>query len=698
MTQEPDGLRVGVDIGGTFTDLVAVEAGGDVRLHKLSTTPADFARAVLDGVAALDVTGARRLDEVIHGTTVATNAILERKGARIGLITTRGFRDVLEIRRLRMPDTYNLLWEKPKPLVDRYLRLEVDERISARGEIVRPLDVETARVAIRRLVGHGVESIAVCLLNAYANSAHERRIGELLRALAPDCAVSLSSEVLPEVREYERTSTTVINAYLMPVVGQYLRRLDDRLRSFGLGGPLLIMQSNGGVMPVAAAMARPIHIVESGPAAGVIAGLHLANRLGIPNAITFDMGGTTAKASIVENGRLSQTAEYEVGGGVSETSRLIRGGGYALRTPVVDIAEVGAGGGSLVGVDAGGALAVGPASAGAVPGPVAYGLGGTQPTVTDANLLLGYLNPVALVGGALQLDRAKAAASFAASVAAPLGLDLLRAAHGVHLVANARMIRAVRAVSVERGRDPRDYVLIAFGGSGPVHAAEMARMLDIRRVVVPPAPGLFSAFGLLEARVEHHFVRSFFAETGTLDLAALNAVRAGLEAEARALLAGEGYPGERAALQWSADLRYTGQSFELTVPLPAGELARSQVAASVDAFGAEHERTYGHRTDGVAVDLVNLRLLARGIADERPSGYRAPTRPAARHAATRPAYFGPDVGLRDTPVVGRSDLTAEPRPGPLIVEEYDATTVVPPGCAAWRDAWNNIVVEIGGAR
>jgi N-methylhydantoinase A len=524
MIDSGPGYRIGIDIGGTFTDLVLLAQDGSVSTRKLPTSPTHHGRVVVDGLASL-LDAQRltpdRLGEIVHGTTVATNAVLEGKGARTGLLTTRGFRDVLEIRRIRSPELYNLQYEKPAPLVPRRHRLEVDERINHLGQVVRELDLAQAEQVLTQLAEAGIESLAICFLNAYANADHEQRVGELARRVSATWDISLSSDVLPEIREYERTSTTVINAYLKPVIRRYLQGVRDELDTAGVQAPLLIMQSNGGIMSVAAAQERPVHIIESGPAAGVIAAAFLARRLGVPNVLTFDMGGTTAKASIIENGQLSQTPEYEVGGGISLTSRLIKGGGYALRVPVIDIAEVGAGGGSIVWLDPGGALQVGPHSAGAVPGPVCYQTGGTEPTVTDANVALGYLNPEHLVGGDLPLDAEAACRAVHDRVAQPLGLTLDEAAYGIHLVANSNMLRAVRAVSSQRGRDPRGYALFAFGGNGPVHAVELARALGLVRVLVPVAPGLFSAFGLLFADVEHHYVRTCFRRTDDLDPADL---------------------------------------------------------------------------------------------------------------------------------------------------------------------------------
>jgi N-methylhydantoinase A len=501
------GFRVGVDIGGTFTDIVFLDTHGRLHIKKVASSADDYARAIVDGLREVfEETGLRGADvaELLHGTTVASNALLELRGARTGLITTRGFRDVLEIRHLRMPRLYDLTWQKPPTLVERRLRLEVDERIDAHGQIQRPLADADVERALDRLLAQEIEGLAVCLLNAYANPVHEERIKAIVQRRAPNLPLCISSEVLPEIKEYERTSTTVINTYVLPIVGRYLATLRTGLDAIGVRAPLLIMQSNGGLMTADAAAVRPMHIIESGPAAGVVGAQALAHRIGLGKLVTFDMGGTTAKASLVEDGAISRATEYQVGGGIMHGSRLLTGAGYLLRVPAIDLAEVGAGGGSIVWIDAGGALQVGPRSAGASPGPLCYDLGGTEPTVTDANVILGYLNPAALAGGAVKLNARLAHELFQNRIAARMGMSLEEAAHGAHLIAASNMMRAIKAVSSERGRDPREYVLFAFGGNGPLFAAGMARALEMSRVVVPPAPGLFSAFGLLYSEVEHH--------------------------------------------------------------------------------------------------------------------------------------------------------------------------------------------------
>jgi N-methylhydantoinase A len=688
-----ESYRLGADVGGTFTDLVLIEQGGRVSTRKVASSPDDFGRAIVEGIRPL--LRERRLQpeamrDLVHGTTVATNAILEHKGPRVGLLTTRGFRDVLELRRLRMPRLYELSWDKPEPLVAREHRLEVDERMDAAGRVLVPLDTQQAVAAAERLVGMGVESIAVVLLHAYANPANERAIGELIRARWATLDVSLSSEVLPAIREYERTSTTVINAYVRPVVRRYLGSLRRQLDAEGIAAPLLIMQSNGGVMSHEAAAAKPAYIIESGPAAGVIAAVGLARRLGLDNVITFDMGGTTAKASLIEQGAPDFTAEFEVGAGISLASRLITGGGYALNLPVIDVAEVGAGGGSIIWIDAGGAPRIGPRSAGAVPGPVCYGQGGAEPTMTDANVTLGYLNPAALLDGAMPIDAEAARRALRQRVAEPLGLDLLEAAHGAHALANASMIRAVKAVSTHRGRDPREFTLVAFGGSGPVHVAGMARELEIGRVIVPPSPGLFSAVGLLMADLEHHAVRTFMRPTEALGSDELGAALDDLERRGRREL---GLDGDRDGLvveRW-VEMRYVGQSYELPIVVPAGRLGSAITRELDEAFGREHERSYGHRVRN-RTEIVNLRVVCRA---PRPAAAPSQGTPgsALERPPTRPAYFGPEFGLLETAVLRREHLSSMPTPGPLIVEEYDATAVVPPDWSATRDPSGNLVLE-----
>lgn len=693
MATETGGWRLGVDVGGTFTDLVLLSPDGHASTRKVLSTTADYAEAILQGarelIAAAGIS-AGGVAEIIHGTTVATNAIVERRGAKTGLITTEGFRDLLEIGRIRLMRLYDMDQQRPAPLVRRRWRLEVSERLDHRGTVVKPIDLGSLDRAIDAIIEEGLEAVAVCLIHAYANPAHERQIAAAIRARAPRLFLSLSSDVLPEIREFERTSTTVTNAYVMPVIEKYLSSLESQLRSVGISASLHIMQSGGGIMTARRARERPVQLIESGPAAGVIAAAALARQVAAPNVISMDMGGTTAKASVIEQYEIKRSGEVEIGGPVSQGSRLNKGGGYLLRTPAIDIAEVGAGGGSLVTVDGAGALHVGPQSAGALPGPACYDLGGTRATLTDANLVLGYLAQDRLRSGlTLSIDKARQAIE--EQVARPLGLPLQEAAHGVYLVGCAGIARAVRAVTVERGRDPREFTIIAFGGNGPLFAAEMARSLEIARVLVPLAPGVFSALGLLEADIEHHLVKTYNRPLSAAAGDEFGREFAALAEEAEHMVRAEGHRGP-VAMTRSVDAKYAGQSFELTVPVrPAG--GRSSTAAAIaEDFGREHERTYGHRADEDPIQIVNLRIVAR----IPPAAERAPIRAAVEArgpAAERRAYFGPRHGLVATPVIGRFDLGERPRSGPLLIDEYDATTLIPPGCGARLDGLGNISIE-----
>jgi N-methylhydantoinase A len=686
-------LRIGIDIGGTFTDLVAIAEDGSVATHKVASTPHDFGEGIIHGIQALLAGNPGPVSEVLHATTVGSNTVLEANGARTALITTRGFRDILEIRDLRMPVLYDQHWTKPRALVERRLRLEVTEKLRPDGSVVLPLDSISVAAAIDRLRAEQVESVAICLLHSYANPAHERAVAEAVRAALPTIAISVSSEILPEIKEYPRTSTTVINAYVQPVVRAYITALDARLHALGIDAPLQLMQSNGGLASAAFAAAAPAHIIESGPAAGVVGAAALARRLNEPGIISFDMGGTTAKAGLVEHGEVIRTEAIEVGGGVMAGSRLLVGAGYMLKLPAIDLAEVGAGGGSICRLDEGGAPKVGPRSAGADPGPVCYGRGGVAPTITDCNLVLGYLDPDGLVGGALKLDRDAAAAAIARDLAGPLGLPVEQAAYGMLRLASATMMRAIRAVSVERGRDPRKFALLAFGGNGPLFAAGIAQELGIERVLVPPLPGVFSAFGLLVADTEHHASQSFRTRLDAADPARINAVLKALAEAGAAQLARDGFSPDRRLFRRSAQARYLGQSSEIEVPLPDGSVSPALIAT---LFGEQHERIYGFRAPPEeTVELVGLSGMARGLP-ERP---RLPDRIPPLAAAVPPvrrAWF-PGDGWIDTPVVDRAGLGDITRDGPFIVQEYDATCLVPRGTCAWLDGFGNVVMRVGAS-
>jgi N-methylhydantoinase A len=689
------GVRVGIDIGGTFTDLVLCHPDGRLVASKVSTTPHDPALAVVQGLAAL-LSAARvaaaDVLEIVHGTTVASNAILQKKGAIAGVLTTRGFRDVLEIGRIRTPGMFDLAWRKPEPLVPRRRRLEVEERIGADGSIVQALDRDGVLAAGRSFCDAGVETVAICFINSYANAAHEQQAERLMREHYPALTVTSSWSVLPELKEYERVSTTVVNAYILPVMRSYLSRLSSELHTLGVTAPVLVMASNGGMMGVRAASAKPVFAVASGPAGGVTGAARLGAISGFPDLIVFDMGGTTAKAAIVERGQPMLTSEYEFREGISSPSRFIKGGGYVLKVPAIDIAEVGSGGGSLASIDAGGLLRVGPESAGADPGPACYGRGNDRPTVTDANVVLGFLNPRALAGGTLRIDRKLSEDAVRRHVAEPLGISVEDAARGIRDIANVAMARAIRAVTVERGRDPRDMTLMAFGGSGPAHATDVANLLGIKHIVVPPMSGVFSALGMLASDVEHNFVRTVLRSLERVTAADLDEMRESLATHGAAALADEGYARDEIEFSFVADLRYAGQSSDLPMPLEAGALdqpARARLAAE---FERAYEATYGYAT-GEPLELVNLRLAVRGTGARLDfAAIRPPSEPGERQM--RHVSFARGAASVETPVLPRSAMTADLLNGPAILESYDTTIVVSPGARARNDAFGNLIVEL----
>ncbi|MBT6273080.1 MAG: hydantoinase/oxoprolinase family protein [Chromatiales bacterium] len=682
-------LRVAFDIGGTFTDVLIAGPHGRLLKYKILTLPDSIGGDVNRCIeSALAECPGSLVSTIVHGTTVAANAVLEQKGAKTGLLTTQGFRDELEIRRLGRPGIYSVFWERNAPLIPRRLRLEVNERLRMDGAVDAPLDEAAVEAAAYRFREAGIEALAIAFLHAYVNPVHEERARVLVRAVMPEIDISTSAEVLPEVREYERTSTTALNAYLTPVVNRYLGALEEALSHHGTD--LRIMQSNGGIMSAARTRARPVNMIESGPAAGVLAAAELAGTLNLQRVVSFDMGGTTAKGCLIEHGKPVETSEGEVGAGINIASRLNKGAGYALRVPAYDIAEVGAGGGSIAWVDEGGALRVGPHSAGAEPGPAAYGRGGVLPTITDANVLLGFMNPTAIAGGTVPIDVEAARVAFE-PIAKQLSLSLNAAAYGVHQVGNATMARAIRAVTTERGRDPRDYDLVAFGGAGAIHALTLADSLGIKRALVPLHPGLFSAVGLLLADHRYDFVQSVSMSHDASNAQSL--LQAYSELSERAYREAGFSTGGEAVLERFVDLRYARQSSDLTLPLPdVDEAELPQHIAS--EFHREHERNYGYcqEADEVMVVSIRVRLTApaKSVAfPELAEGFWQEA-PVQRKSAARDAYFGGAMGLCYTPVVTRRDLAEQAMAGPLIVEEFDTTVVVPPLWQAKLDDLGNI--------
>jgi N-methylhydantoinase A len=675
--------RIGVDIGGTFTDLVLLDDNGQVTFTKVSSTPAAPEEAVLTGIdRILEQAGLKTADvaEVLHGTTVGSNTMLQKVGAKCGLITTRGFRDVLEIGRVRTPSMFDLTWDKPVPLAERRYRLEVNERVNAAGEVLVPTPVDEILSAGEFFRAEGVESVAICFLNSYKNAGNEKVALEAFQKAFPEISVTASISVLPEMREYERTSTTVVNAYVLPALRTYLQRLESGLKRIGVDAPLLVSNSNGGLSSARIAQDTPVFFISSGRSAGVVGAGRLGDAQGSKEMVVFDMGGTTASASLIHDGQLARTNEYEFRAGISTPSRFIKAGGYMMRVPTIDVAEVGSGAGSIAWIDAGGLLNVGPVSAGAFPGPVCYGIGGERPTVTDANAVLGFLPP-SLAGGtmALKLDAARNAID--TLLAKPLGIGVEEAAVGIREVVNVNMARTIKAVTVERGVDPRDFTLVAFGGSGPVHACDLARALDMKQVIFPAAPGVFTAMGMLAGAVERYFVRPSLNLLDSLDIGALATTVEQMREDARKALAEEGYSADRIEFVFDLDMRFRGQDYEIPVRVPQ-TIDGSTREALREGFIAAYTAMYGYASKD-AIECANLRLLARGIASKTLDFRDIRSSQSAKgeqKRSTRRVYFDRQSGWVDTPVMSRSLLDNE-IVGPVILESTDTTIVVPPG---WR--------------
>ena len=691
MTAPP---RIGLDIGGTFTDFVLADPRtGGLRLHKLLTTPEDPATGALDGLATIVTAhGVRLADigEIVHGTTLVTNTVIERSGARLGLITTAGFRDVLEAGTEQRYDIYDLFLTYPEPLVPRRRRLEVAERIDRDGRVVTALDVEGVRRAALALRDAGAGAIAICFLNAYREPRHEREAAAVVRALLPDIPVSVSSDVVAEIGEYARCVTTCANAYVQPLMATYLGRLERELRDAGFTGRLRLMHSAGGLVSVEAARQCPIRLLESGPAGGALAAALLGARAGHDDLLAFDMGGTTAKACFIEAGRAGIAPMLEAG----REHRFKKGSGLPIKAPTVDMIEIGAGGGSIAAIDEVGLLRVGPRSAGAAPGPACYGRGGREPTVTDANLVLGYYDPAFFLGGAMPLDPGAARAAVE-RVAAPLGLGVEQAAWGIHRVVVESMADAARIYLVERGKDPRRYAMVGFGGAGPAHAAEVARALGMAELVIPPASGTASALGFLAAPLSASRVRSLPVRLDPApDLAAVEAALGELEAEARAELAGGGVR-DGVRVERAADMRLVGQMHEIAVALPDGALGPAALPAVAAAFKAAYAARYAALQPGAQAEAVSFRVTVTGPVPALSVGGQGGGAAAARKGE-RPAWFGD--GLLPTAVYDRYALREGCEiAGPAIVEEREATTIVAPGDVLRVDGAGNLRIAIGAA-
>jgi N-methylhydantoinase A len=675
-------LRIAVDIGGTFTDLIAFnEHSKRIQHAKSLTTPHDPVEGILDCIRKTDL-DPRSIDNLIHGSTIAINTLIECKGARVGLIVTRGTRDVYLIGRGNRPEAYNLFFHRPRPLVPRHRTIEVAERLYCSGEVREPLNVDNVRAACKELERYGVDAVAVCFLHSYANPEHERIAGRIAEETLPGSYVSMSHDILRDYREYERMSTTVVNAYIGPTVGGYVRNLHSRLDALGFRGELAIMQSNGGVMAPEAAVRRPVMMMESGPVGGIIASAEIGKALGYKDVISFDMGGTTAKTSLVRAGEPTMSQGYYVGGYAS---------GHPVMMPVVDVVEVGAGGGSIAWIDEVGALKVGPQSSGANPGPIAYCRGGQEPTITDANVILGRMGVSDFLGGEMRLGRDAATCGMTERVAKPLQMDVATAARSVVQIANAKMSLAVREVSVEKGYDPRDFALVASGGAGPLHAVAIARELSIPTVIVPRFPAHFSALGMLMADERHDFVRNYYSELQDADFSRLEAIYEEMAAEARRLLT-KGIP---AAYQILLDLRYVGQEFTLPVPVGLEPLVAGDTVAIRAAFDELHEQRYAQHSNDERVEIISMRLVALG---ERAKLVLPPLAKGCAVAAEeqRSVYFDQEDSGVECPVYRRDELPAAAAfAGPALVSEYGSTTLLFPGDRLVVAETGELVISVG---
>ena len=678
-------IFVAVDIGGTFTDLIGFDdaAGRFVEAKSLST-PAHLVQGIIDCISKSGL-AAGAIDELIHGSTIAINTLIERKGAKTGLVVTRGTRDVYIIGRGNRPEAYNLLFHRHRPLVPRHLTREVDERLLASGEVHVPLDRAGIAEACRALAAEGVEAVAVCFLHSYVNPEHERIAGDMIRAALPDAYLSLSHQILREYREFERMSTTVVNAYIGPKVGGYVKSLSSSLGDIGFRGALSIMRSNGGVMTPEIATERPVAMMESGPVGGIIASAQVGQALGFPNVISFDMGGTTAKASLIRDGEATMAPGYYVGGYAS---------GHPVMLPMIDVVEVGAGGGSIAWLDDVGALKVGPQSAGADPGPICYRGGGAEPTITDANVVLGRLDPDNFLGGEMKLDADGARRGIKEKIGDPLKLTTVAAAQAIVEIAIAKMSLAVREVSVAKGYDPRDFALVASGGAGPLHVVAIARELYIPKVVVPLFPSHFSALGMLLADERHDFIRTFYSDLASVDFATLLEIHHEMVAQASADLR----HAAGAARQIHLDLRYVGQEFTLQVPVSVGQLRSGDHRGIRAAFDALYEHRYAHHSPDEPVEMVNIRLAMIG---KRPklAFPRLAESGNAELARQREVYFSDARKPLACPVYQREALGAGHQiAGPALIQEHGTTTVLFERDICAVAPSGELIITVGGGK
>lgn len=681
-------MRLGIDVGGTFTDLVLIDDNrGQIHYTKTLTTPRNPAVGVMTGIEkilTLANASAHEIAYIAHGTTIGTNALIEHTGAKVGLITTQGFRDVLEIARIERPDAglYDINVDLPPPLVPRYLRLEVEERIGADGSVVCPLDIQSVVRAADKFKAERVEAIAVCLLFGFRNPAHERIVRDICHEIYPDAPVSLASEIAPEFREFERTSTTVINAYLSPITERYLLALTARLHARFGEIDLRIMQTSGGAMTVDAAKSRAVNMVNSGPAGGALATALFGQRTGDSKIIGCDMGGTSFDIGLIVDARprVKSEGEFE---------------GYPVKIPMIDVEGIGAGGGSIAWVDAGGGLNVGPQSAGADPGPACYGRGGVQPTVTDANLVLGRLNPDYFLGSEMPLHLDRAQAAIREHVAEALHMSIQQAAAGILRVVNANMVRGISVNSTQKGYDVREFSFLAFGGAGPLHAIELAQELGMRHVIVPPYCAVFSAFGAVTADLRHDYVETVALSQSQAAASALEPILLEMELRARHQLERENVPSARIVMEWYADMRYEGQSYELTIPIPRRRtgLTDAHLSQTIKAFHSLHRRIYAYGEPSEPVEFVSVRVVAIGRAPELELPRQSKTKSPPKPKGKRPVYFL-ERGTVLTPIYERAQLQAGQKiTGPCLIEETTSTTVVPPNFLVRVDEYTSLLIE-----
>lgn len=687
---------VGIDIGGTFTDIVIFDRNIGIikKVMKISTQTKNPQRSVIEALNRIEQLVREKINLILHATTIATNALLGQLGLELpkcALITTKGFRDVIEIGRQRRPELYNLFFTKPKPLIPRKYRFEVDERIDSNGRVIKEPSQEEIKQIADLLILNKIVSVAICLINSYINPVNEEKIRDQLKELIPEIMISISTEVDNQYREYERTSTTVVNAILMPIVSKYLEKLEEQLGHICLNSKLLIMKSDGGVSEPKIIMKKPVSIIESGPAAGVIATKFIGEIIGERNLISFDMGGTTAKTGTIINATPIITTEYEVGGKI-HSGRILKGSGYPVRYPFIDLAEVSSGGGSIIWIDQAGALKVGPISAGADPGPACYGKGGQEPTITDANLVLGRIGEYTLLGGEMKISKELAFRAFKNRISSQIPMGPEDASIGAVKIANNLMSKIIRIVTIERGLDPRDFVLVAFGGAGPIHACSLADELEIKKIVIPIYPGLFSALGLLATDVKHTYIRPIMKTATELTAEELRNIFSGISTKAIKQLESIGFPSNKICLRGLLDIRYKGQGYELLLNIESPE--EIEIEKIIEDFHRLHKSVYGYSIPDEEVEIINARLESYGLMDKiHPRKLRKANRnnPKSAIREYRECYYENIDEFAPSPVYNKDKLLAgDIIDGPAIIEYYDATAVIYPKWKAQVDDYGNI--------